>query len=65
MVTIPVAIAARRKPDIRTRRITWFVCASLLALLVSIAGHQGGELVYGEDLYTPAFNAIFEDLPTK
>lgn len=58
---IPIAMSARKKPLDRKRRILWFVGASLLALLVSIAGHQGGELVYGEELYTPAFKAIFED----
>jgi uncharacterized membrane protein/mono/diheme cytochrome c family protein len=62
---IPIAISARRNPDNRKRRVIWLVGASLLALLVSIAGHQGGELVYGEDLYTPAFNAIFEKPPQE
>jgi uncharacterized membrane protein/mono/diheme cytochrome c family protein len=58
---IPIALSARRNPDNRKRRITWLISASLLAVLVGIAGHQGGELVYGEDLYTPAFKAIFEE----
>ncbi len=57
---IPVALAARREPDNRGRRIVWLLGAGLLSVLVSIAGHQGGEMVFGEDLYTPAFKAIFE-----
>ena len=60
LAMIPVAIAARRKPEHRGRRILWLAGAGLLSILVSIAGHQGGEMVFGEDLYTPAFNAIFE-----
>lgn len=64
IIIIPIAMKSRRDPDNRKRRITWLVGASLLALLVSMAGHQGGELVYGEALYTPAFNAIFETPPT-
>ncbi len=63
IVMIPVATFARRAPDKRGRRIVWLVGASLLSILVSIAGHQGGEMVFGEDLYTPAFNAIFESAP--
>jgi mono/diheme cytochrome c family protein/uncharacterized membrane protein len=62
---IPIAISARRQAGNYKRRLVWLVGASLLAVLVSIAGHQGGELHYGEDLYTPAFKAIFEKLPTK
>jgi len=62
---IPIAALARRNPSDYNRRLLWLVGASLLALLVSIAGHQGGELVYGEDLYAPAFNAIFEEPPQK
>jgi len=58
---IPVALAARRKPENLGRRIVWLVGAGLLSILVSIAGHQGGEMVFGEDLYTPAFNAIFDE----
>jgi uncharacterized membrane protein len=65
IVMIPVAISSRRKPNDRRRRITWLVGGGLLALLVSMAGHQGGELVYGEDLYSPAFNAIFEEPTPK
>ncbi|MDX1928659.1 MAG: DUF2231 domain-containing protein [Pirellulaceae bacterium] len=61
---IPIAVSARRNPNNRKGRIVWLLGASLLALLVSIAGHQGGELVYGEDLYTPAFKAIFQP-PTQ
>ncbi len=61
---IPVAVSARRTPNNYTRRLLWLVGASLLAILVSIAGHQGGEMVHGEDLYTPAFKAIFEE-PTQ
>ena len=57
---IPIAISARRNREKLKGRVIWLIGASLVALLVSIAGHQGGELVYGEDLYTPAFNAIFE-----
>ena len=60
LAMIPVALAARRQPEKRSRRIVWLLGASLLSVLVSIAGHQGGEMVFGEDLYTPAFNAIFE-----
>ncbi len=60
MALIPVAVASRRSPTNRQRRFIWFAGACLLAVLVSIAGHQGGELVHGEDLYTPAFKAIFE-----
>lgn len=65
IATIPVAFKARRKPGDYKGRILWLAGAILLALLVSIAGHQGGELVYGEDLYTPAFNAIFEEPTPK
>ncbi len=60
---IPIAMSARRRSGDYKRRLIWLGGACLLALLVSIAGHQGGELVYGEDLYTPAFNAIFEESP--
>ena len=65
IVIIPIAVSARRKPDNFRRRLVWLAGAILLALMVSIAGHQGGELVYGEDIYTPAFNAIFEKTEQK
>lgn len=63
IVTIPVAISARKRPDKRNRRILWLVGAGLLAMLVGIAGHQGGELVYGEDFQKPAFDALFKTSP--
>ncbi len=65
LAMIPIAISARRKPIAHKRRIIWLVGASLLAVLVSIAGHQGGELVYGEDLYEPAFNLFSKESPSN
>ncbi len=40
-------------------RVAWLAAAGLLSVIVSIAGHQGGEMVYGEDLYTPALDELF------
>ncbi len=54
----PVAMAARRKATSRWRYV-WAGGALCLALLVSIAGHQGGELTYGEDLVGRAYQRAF------
>ncbi len=40
-------------------RLVWLGGALCLALLVSIVGHQGGELTYGEELFSRAFEQAF------
>jgi uncharacterized membrane protein len=60
LLLIPIAITARRKVGDRKLHLIWFGGSVLLAGVVSMVGHQGGELVYGEEIYSKAFNAIFE-----
>ncbi len=57
----PVASRARSVEKIRGTRLVWFLGAFALAILVGIAGHQGGELTYGEKVFSDAFSAIFRD----
>jgi uncharacterized membrane protein len=40
-------------------RMAWLIGSGLLAAMVSLTGHQGGELTYGEDLYDRAFRQAF------
>ena len=54
----PIAMAARKSATSRWRYV-WAGGALGLALLVSIAGHQGGELTYGEDLVNRAYQKAF------
>jgi uncharacterized membrane protein len=54
----PIAMAARSSITSRWRYV-WAGGALCLALLVSIAGHQGGELTYGEDLLNRAYEQAF------
>lgn len=54
----PIAMAARKSAGSRWRYV-WAGGALGLALLVSIAGHQGGELTYGEDLLNRAYQQAF------
>ncbi len=58
VVLTPIAMAAR-KSSASTLRYVWAGGALCLALLVSIAGHQGGELTYGEDLFNRAYEQAF------
>lgn len=58
VVLTPIAMAAR-KSDASRWRYVWAGGALCLALLVSIAGHQGGELTYGEDLFNRAYEQAF------
>merc|ERR1712146_12045 len=53
--TLLTILAMRaRKSDSRMAQFTWQAGVLLAAGLVGIAGHQGGELVYGEGLYDRA-----------
>lgn len=54
----PIAMAARKSATSRWRYV-WAGGALGLALLVSLAGHQGGELHYGEDLVGRAYQKAF------
>lgn len=54
----PIALAAR-KSQTSSWRYVWAGGALCLALLVGIAGHQGGELTYGEDLVGRAYQKAF------
>ena len=58
VVLTPIAMLARKQASSRWRYV-WAGGALCLALLVSIAGHQGGELTYGEDLFNRAFEQAF------
>ncbi len=61
IVLTPIASRARSVEKIRGTRLVWFLGAFALAILVGIAGHQGGELTYGEKVFSDAFSAIFRD----
>ena len=56
MVVTIVASIAIRKPKSNLRHV-WRVGLMVIALMVSIAGHQGGELVYG-DIIHKAFDRL-------
>lgn len=63
VVLVPIAMKAKAASGANKSRIVWLLGACLLAALVGMTGHQGGELVYGEELYDRAFKAIFEPTP--
>ena len=48
-----------RKSHSKKAQFTWQAGVILAAGLVGIAGHQGGELVYGEGLYDRAYEKYF------
>ncbi len=58
VILLPIAYSARKSPKANLRYI-WAGGALCLALLVSLAGHQGGELTYGEDLVDRAYEQAF------
>ena len=61
--TLLTILAMRaRKSDSRMAQFTWQAGVLLAAGLVGIAGHQGGELVYGEGLYDRAFEKYFGEV---
>ena len=61
LILVLVATVARRrsKSDLR---FVWLAGALVLAGLVSVVGHQGGELTYGEELFSRAYEQSFGDL---
>jgi uncharacterized membrane protein len=56
---VPFARQSRKLDRIQGSRLVWLIGAFILATLVSIVGHQGGELHYGERVFSDAYNAIF------
>lgn len=50
-------INLRRKSDALQK--TWKVGLVVLAILIGMIGHQGGELHYGKDFYPKAFEKLF------
>ena len=52
------AFFARRRTS-SDLRIVWTMGALMLAGLVSLVGHQGGELTYGEELFSRAYEQAF------
>lgn len=61
VLLVLVALVARRrsKADLR---FVWLAGALVLAGLVSLVGHQGGELTYGEELFSRAYEQSFGDI---
>jgi hypothetical protein len=59
LVLIAVIAKKRAKSDFR---FVWLAGALVLAALVSLVGHQGGELTYGEELFNRAYDQSFGDL---
>ena len=57
LVVLGIAVFAARNPTSKCRYI-WRIGFIVLALVVSIVGHQGGELVYG-DLIGKALERLF------
>lgn len=53
-----VAFFARRRTS-SDMRLVWLGGALCLAGLVSLVGHQGGELTYGEELFSRAYEHAF------
>jgi uncharacterized membrane protein len=51
-----------RKSNSKKAQFTWQAGVILAAGLVGIAGHQGGELVYGEGLYDRAYEKYFGEV---
>ena len=49
VVTLCIALVSKKFPNYSIRHV-WKIGMLVLALLVSITGHQGGELVYGDIL---------------
>jgi uncharacterized membrane protein len=58
VLTVPLAMKIRREGGIG-KRVVWFLASSIIAVGVSIAGYQGGELTYGEDHYRRYFEQLF------
>lgn len=56
VVCVLIGLIARRNKSDRLNH-AWRIVAMILALLVSIVGHQGGELVYGE-IFDKAIEAL-------
>jgi uncharacterized membrane protein len=54
----PLAMAARKRSTTKLHML-WLGGTVCLAMLVGIAGHQGGELTYGEDLVNRAYERSF------
>lgn len=63
LLMIPLAINVC-KTGFFGRRITWLLAGAVLVLGVSVTGHQGGELIYGEGHYTEYYQQLFGK-PTK
>ena len=55
---VMTALVARRNKSVRLGH-AWRILAMLLAVMVSIVGHQGGELVYGE-VFDKAIEQLFK-----
>lgn len=53
-----IAFIARRRTS-SDMRLVWLGGAICLAGLVSLVGHQGGELTYGEELFSRAYEHAF------
>jgi hypothetical protein len=64
--TLLTILAMRaRKSNSKMAQLTWQAGILLAAGLVGIAGHQGGELVYGEGIYDRAFEKYFGEVKTE
>ncbi|MBI1369229.1 MAG: hypothetical protein GC162_11325 [Planctomycetes bacterium] len=64
LITAIAATRARNTAD-PARVERWHVGVILCAMLVGLVGHQGGSLVYGDDLYTRAFEKLMNVAPKK
>ena len=53
-----LGLIGRRRKSVRLNH-AWRIVAMILALMVSIVGHQGGELVYGE-IFDKALEQLFK-----
>jgi len=61
-LVIPLARSVRQTGSL-SNRIMWLIASVILALGVSLAGYQGGELTYGEDHYMKYYRQLFPETP--
>ncbi len=57
VIVLALALIAKKQPKSKLKHL-WRIGLVLVALLISIVGHQGGELVYGDILHR-AFDRLF------
>jgi hypothetical protein len=58
-VTLLLALLAKRWPTSNLKYL-WRIGLLLVAMLVALVGHQGGELTYGEKHFESAFQYLHE-----